>query len=430
MKASDKDKPMIRFSKAVFAILLIVSSSSFAQGLGNSPYSTFGVGEVLGRNFAQYHGMGGSGVSVANGIYTNSLNPALLAVNKFTVFEVGLLGNRRLLKDKDESQKAFGANLHYLNLTFPFGKKASMSIGMQPYSTVDYESRFVQKARGSEQEVIYSYKGEGAINKATWALGYNPVKSWYIGTAADFYFGNILRKTTSTLKNDPNYQLNFNDRTSTNGAGFRAGTAWKQKIKKELFLNFGATYELKTNIKTSNLQTSQAYAPDASGGTLPDTALDTLGVLTKGTAVLPPQYRIGFSLEKPYKFTISADYAVQKWSQYRMNGLADANFKDAQTIAIGGEYTPNANAAGFFKKTTYRLGYSNTTTQYFLNNQQIKDNSISAGLMIPLGRSLSYANISVVAGQRGNINVVEEKYLKMVVGFTLNDRWFYKVKID
>ncbi len=430
MRASDKDKPMIRFSKTVLAVLLIVSSTSFAQGVGNSPYSTFGVGEVFGRSYAQFHGMGGSGVSVSNGIYTNSLNPALIAVNKFTVFEVGLLGNLRRLKDPNENRQTFGANLHYLSLTFPFGKKASMALGMHPYSTVDYESNFIQKARGSDQEVIYSYKGEGGVNKVSWALGYNPIKSLYIGAATDFYFGNILRTTTSTLKDQTNFQLNFNDRTSNKGAGLRAGTSWKQKIKKELFMNFGATYELKSNLRTANLQTSQAYGPNSAGGAEPIASLDTLGIPSVGTAVLPSQYRFGFSLEKPYKFTISADYAVQKWSQYRFNGVADANFKDAQTVALGAEYTPNANAAGFLKKTTYRLGYSNTTTQYFINNQRIKDNSISAGFMIPLGRSLSYANISLVAGQRGNATLIEEKYLRMVVGFTLNDRWFYKVKID
>ena len=425
---------MNQFSKIVLIALLISSAatSTQAQGLGNAPYSTFGVGEVFPRGFAQFYGMGGSGVSVANGIYTNTMNPALLAANHFTTFEVGLLGHYKRLQDVKESQKDFGANLHYLNLTFPLGKIGAASFGIQPYSTVDYESRFTKKAQGSNglQDVVYSYKGVGAVNKATLAAGFNPVKPWYIGLATDIYFGNILAQTNSRLKDQAEFLLKFNNKTSLNGTGLRLGTAWKQKINKDWNVNFGATYELKTRLNTTNLQTSQAFQLASDGSFLPVAAIDTLGQSTGGKTFLPPQYRFGFSVDSPYKFVFSADYSVAQWSKYSKNGNAEPVFRDANTIALGLDYTPGANSTSFFKKTSYRFGFASTNTQYFIANQQVKDNSVSLGFMFPVGRSLSYTNLSLVAGRRGNLATIKEDYIKIALGFTLTDLWFRKVKID
>ncbi len=63
--------------------------------------------------------MGGIGVSNSNGIYANSINPALLARNHYTVFEVGVNTELKTLQDYRQKQQVFGGNYESLQLTLP-----------------------------------------------------------------------------------------------------------------------------------------------------------------------------------------------------------------------------------------------------------------------------------------------------------------------
>ena len=74
----------------VVVLFLSMSPVVMAQTILNSPYSYLGMGEIQkGENVTQMM-MGGIGVSNSNGIYTNVVNPALLARNRWTNLEVGV----------------------------------------------------------------------------------------------------------------------------------------------------------------------------------------------------------------------------------------------------------------------------------------------------------------------------------------------------
>ena len=64
--------------------------------------------------------------------------------------------------------------------------------------------------------------------------------------------------------------------------------------------------------------------------------------------------------------------------------------------------------------------------------ENLHDLSLSLGFGLPLKRSNTIANIGVQLGKRGAIenNLVEEKYIKLHLAFTFNDKWFTKRKID
>ncbi|TAE95888.1 MAG: hypothetical protein EAZ80_08905, partial [Runella slithyformis] len=115
------------------------TSQLLAQGLGNSPYSALGIGEQYSSGFSTNNGMGDVGVSSANGLYINPMNPALLVRNRYTTFDVGLLGNYKLLKDSRQQQREFGGNLGYIALSFPAGPKWSLGFSLKPYSYVNYQ---------------------------------------------------------------------------------------------------------------------------------------------------------------------------------------------------------------------------------------------------------------------------------------------------
>jgi hypothetical protein len=129
------------FNKVAFyiSIVFIFSSlHSFSQTLGNSPYSSLGLGERLPVGYAENQGMAGVGVASSLGLNINTLNPALLARNKYTVFSMGMNGQYKGLKTDTQSQNSFAMNLNYVNLSFPVKKHWSMGIAIQPYSNTDH----------------------------------------------------------------------------------------------------------------------------------------------------------------------------------------------------------------------------------------------------------------------------------------------------
>ena len=72
-------------------------------------------------------------------------------------------------------------------------------------------------------------------------------------------------------------------------------------------------------------------------------------------------------------------------------------------------------------------------SQYVVNGEQLKDNGITFGLGLPMKWSFPNSiNLAFTAGKLGTTDndLIQENYFKGAIGFTLNDRWFIKRKID
>jgi hypothetical protein len=66
-----------------------------------------------------------------------------------------------------------------------------------------------------------------------------------------------------------------------------------------------------------------------------------------------------------------------------------------------------------------------------LNDETIKNNGITFGVGLPVA-GYSNLNIGIEAGKLGTqgSSLIEENYLNILVGFSLNDRWFLKRKYN
>jgi len=67
-----------------------------------------------------------------------------------------------------------------------------------------------------------------------------------------------------------------------------------------------------------------------------------------------------------------------------------------------------------------------------VNNAEINDFGITFGVGLPLGRSLPNINLGFEIGKRGTTeaDLIEENYIKINLGFSFNDIWFQKRKIN
>lgn len=422
-----------------FLVCTFVLTDTYAQKesrlTGNSPYSALGFGDIAPAGSIPSDAMGGTGLTFGNGIYVNTLNPAMLVKTRFVAFNTGLRGQYRAISDGTNSQTDFGTNLSHVMMAFPIKPKWTMSVGLRPHSSVEYESRYTAAIQGTSNSVQYIYKGQGGFSKATIGSGHMIGKSLYLGAEVAYYFGSVSRDTTSRLllNDGEDYYLRYTDRINANGVGLKTGFMWQQKLSSKWFLNVGGTYELQSRLNGSQLRSLTTLIEGQNGPQVLKKP-DTLSVGTGGLR-LPSQYALGISVESPLKWIFAAEYSKQDWTQYRnFLGKAENNLTAGERISVGVEFLPKVTSTAYFDQVFYRIGFQQLKTPYVVNATQVMDRSFSLGLSTPLGfRNLSYIDWGISVGTRGvtGNGLVKENYFKVSLGFSLVDtRWFLKSKID
>jgi hypothetical protein len=428
-------KPFLlsKTSRSLLLVLLLsISPMVWAQTILNSPYSYLGMGEIqTGDNVTQMM-MGGIGVSNSNGIYTNTVNPALLARNRYTNLEVGVNTEYKTLQDYRQQQKVFGGNYQSLNLTLPISNRWTMSVGIRPHSAVEYETRSYRRLNLlGVDSLIYSYKGSGGVSKVTISNGVRISKELYLGLQMDYLFGQVNRNVaTQNMSDGQYYKVQLEDLSSYSDFQFKAGFAYRANLKSDLFLNMGATLDLNSTLNAK--QVKRFATMDLSGITVINA--DTLEKSAAFTQQIPVAKRFGLSIEKLAKWMVGVDYTYTDWSKVNNNLGRSSTLPASHKVAIGGEYTPDIESiSSYFKRTTYRVGASYEKTPYdFLGSGSYAvDKNLSFGVALPL-RNLSLLNIAYQVGRRGLItdNGMEEQYHRLTLGLTFSDLWFQKQKIN
>lgn len=416
----------------LIVLLLSMTPAVWAQTIMNSPYSYLGMGEIQGSENATQMMMGGIGVSNSNGIYTNMVNPALLARNRWTNLEVGVNTEYKTLQDYRQQQKVFGGNYQSLNLTLPVTSRWTMAIGIRPHSAVEYETRSYRRLNLlGVDSLIYSYKGNGGVSKVSISNGVRIYKELYVGLQMDYLFGQVNRNVaTQNMSDGQYYKVQLEDLTSYSDFQFKAGFAYRANLKPDLFLNLGATLDLSSSLHAN--QVKRFATMDLSGLTVINA--DTLEKSAAFVQQIPVANRFGISLEKAAKWMVGVDYTYTDWSKVTNNLGRSTKLPASHKVSIGGEFTPDVESISkYFKRTTYRLGASYEKTPYdFLGNGNYAvDKNLSFGVAFPL-RNLSFLNVAYQVGRRGSIteNGLEEQYHRLTLGLTFSDLWFQKQKIN
>ncbi len=434
-----------RFRILTFAIALIwnctyLNTALRAQGLGNSPYSSLGMGEFYGDAYSDNTGMGQSGVSTGTGFQINNLNPALWVRNRFTTLDIGLIGQYKDIVSGAKNQKNVGGNLAYVSLAFPISPRWVLGVSLKPYTFVDYSNASIRDVAGTQFVGIYNTTGKGGINKASVTTAYQVTKYLSLGLETSYFFGNVRKATEVSLVDraaierrddlSNEYVVSLNDRTTYSDIAFRAGAALRIPIKKEnkLNLNLGASYSIGTTINADQTTTFEVTS-----NALSVISPDTLDNLVGGGVKTPNQLLVGGSLEWPFKLILSADFSYQQWSKYRSFTNSNDGLKDVGRINVGAEYLPRFTSLNYFDLVRYRVGFSYGKTPYSIGNSDVNDTNVSLGFTFPMGRGYqNFLSVALVAGQRGSTGggMIRERYGRVVLGVTLLERWFVKQKID
>jgi hypothetical protein len=144
---------------------------------------------------------------------------------------------------------------------------------------------------------------------------------------------------------------------------------------------------------------------------------------------------MGISVGKKDKFTAGLDYITTKWSEAKIPG-STGNAADSKSFHFGIEYIPEKlSNYSVLKRLEYRLGGHAGDNYLILNGEQIKEIGVSAGIGIPLRRtvSLSKANLFVDYTRRSGSStngLHTENYFTVGASVNLYDWWFMKRKYE
>ncbi|MBA6155734.1 hypothetical protein H3Z83_04240 [Tenacibaculum sp. S7007] len=421
-------------TKRILLGLLVLSTITIsAQRNSASPYSYFGIGENFEATTVENASMGGIGVALKDTHHLNFINPAANADLRVATYAIGGSLTFLTLKDSEESQTGNSTNLRYIALGFPIGKKAGLSVGLQPFSSVGYSLLDNKNA-----DDVNLFRGEGGTNKIYGSFGMYVCEGFSLGIETAFIFGNI---DNSILNQRSNVALATKHQESLNirGGQFKFGTQYKKELKNKLQLNAGASITLATDLSTKGNEEMYSLSFSSGGQEIPRDVLFDRPV--NGDITIPVKSVFGFGMGKVNKWYIGVNQQFQSALSTNSSLITNGGsfkYDDSNKFSLGGYYIPKINSiSSYWDTVTYRAGirFEDTGLLVSSNNNftTIKDFGINVGLGLPLPRQLSNVNVGFEYGQRGttNNNLIKENYFNVRLSLSLNSvKWFQKRRID
>ena len=432
-----------RIATLIFTIFLY--SISHAQE--NSPYSRYGMGDLVPNRNVVSRGMGGIAAGYSDFQSINLSNPASLGSVTTTIFDLGGEVSRRTLKSNISPDKFTSTNvfISYLQLGFPIASKKmqqkgnywGVSFGLRPFSQINYKIEKNERLAGIDS-LHTIYEGTGGLNQANISTGIK-IKDLSLGISGGYSFGS---KDYSSLLNFVNdsviyYKSNSAAKTRITGLFVNVGAQYDIKIKKGL-LRLGAYANLKQNLKAKRDNLNETISYDANGGII---AIDTVDFKSNvsGKINIPATYSAGFTyLSKHWIY--GADVDITNWDTYTYYGVKDA-VQNTWTVRVGGQFYPATEgtpANKYWSFVKYRAGIFYGPDYIKLDRTRPNYGvTFGAGLPLTSFQRLRFGefvtlNTGVEIGARGDKNSrsIRENIARFSFGISMNARWFQKHKYE
>ncbi|MBN1596758.1 MAG: hypothetical protein JW894_00545 [Bacteroidales bacterium] len=430
---------MRRRFKVIFIGLLLIPFSIFGQNYINTPYSRYGIGDLMNTGLSYNRSLGGSSIALRPLNQVNYLSPASYTSQDTMsfLFQAGIAARSSLLVTDIDEDRTNNSNIEYLLIGFPISKWWKFSAGIVPYSRIQY--LFREYPEITDDIIVIDYKGDGGFNEFYFGTAFEINDYISVGINAGYLFGKLDKRREIYLPEITAASTIVNEKFIASDFYYRFGIqAYKIFWEKHQFI-FGLTYDTKTKIDIKQQSFEGRNFPY---GYNPGIFVDTFNVVTDSVMQLqmPAKIGIGLSYVLNEQVLMTLEYSQQKFKKaFDKNEFK--NIADYSSLRFGAEFTPvpitNRQRASYIERMHYRIGAHYTNTYIKFNNTQITDYGISVGLGLPWRNpkklyTYSNFNLTYEYGIRGTTEnqLIKEKYHIITIGFTLHDFWFHKPKYD
>ncbi len=414
------------------AILCFTAYGMQAQNGTVSPYSYFGIGDLRSAGTVENQMMGGLSL-YADSIHVNLKNPAAYGKLKLTTYTAALSHREIRLKDYTEQQNTSVTTLEYLAIGVPLGEQWGLGFGLKPVSSVGY-SLLSESTNSNQRTVTNEYSGEGGLNQAYVSLGFQLIKYLHLGATINYNFGQFDNQRIQSVED---VQFGTLDRreSKVNGFDFNYGATYSPMVNDKHTLFTGVTVNTQSNLVSDNTQRIGSFSR-SNGQEIEVINVNLEAQGLKNTELkIPTTTTLGLGYGEDKKWFLGAEYSFQGLGSFEneFNPIENLQYEDASSMAFGGYFVPDYSSfATYLKRVTYRAGIRLDKTGMIVNNKEINNFGITFGIGLPLGVNFSNLNLGFELGRRGttDADLIEESYLKVNIGLSLNDKWFRKRQID
>ena len=431
-----KKKKVLNMNRFMGCLLLAaVSSTAFAQGGTQSPYSQFGLGELSPQGVSMNRGMNGLGIALHEGNFVNTLNPASYAhVDSLTMlFDMGLSASVTNFQENGQKKNGRTGNFEYAVGSFRLLKNVGATFGVLPVTDIGYDYTSSSYLASANSMMTTSYSGDGGLHKLFLGVGVKVLKNLAVGVNGGYLWGGYDRYVTLTGSQAMNtLYKSYSADVSNYSLDF--GLQYDLKLSKQDQLTVGLTYgfghklnaDAECNIVTYNTTISKR---------------DSTRLVIDNGLQLPHTFGAGLAYKHANKLTVGIDGEMQRWGKvdfpYESGGiyqLRSGILKDNYRMAVGMEWVPKYNGRKLVERIRYRLGAGYQTPYYKIGDiDGPKQFSVSAGLGIPIQNQInarSYVNISGQYVHQAVDGLLKENTFRINFAVTFNERWFAKWKVE
>ncbi|WP_255154079.1 hypothetical protein [Ferruginibacter sp. HRS2-29] len=435
--------------KRISGLAIAVLFSAFSYAQENSPYSRFGMGDITPNRNIVNKSMGGISAGFSDFQSINLNNPASISSLAVTVFDVGGAIDIRTLKSNTSPErfKSTNTNISYLQLGFPIKQKKNLlwgvSFGLRPVTRINYKLLEPGRDPVTGDSLDFLSEGNGGLSQANISTGIR-IKKFSFGISSGYSFGNNDYTRKKIFYNDSIIYQRSNSEVLTRFGGIflTIGAQYEFRTARKGTIRLGAYTNLAQNLTAKRDALSETFRYDGNGGI---TTIDTVSYVkgNSGKIKYPATYSFGFTYsDSNYHWIIGADLDLADWKGYSSFGAKDANVQNNWTVRVGAQYMPadiRTPPSKYWKFVKYRAGLFYGKDYITLGADRPEYGAtFGAGFPLtslnsrnPYGGFATF-NAGIDIGVRGNKSSqsIRENITRFSIGFTMNTRWFQKLKYD
>ncbi len=440
----------INKSKLYFLSFFLIASF-FGNAQENSPFSRYGLGDLVPSQNIVNRAMGGFNSTYSSSNSINFSNPASYSSFAVVNYDIGITLESRSLRSANPVQKYNSVNLtpSYVALGVPVSikHKIGLAFGLMPLTKVNYNINESKRINDGKDSILSLYEGDGGLYQGFVGIA----KRWKglsVGINTGLLFGrkDIVTRTI-VIDSFLTYKSNSSDNTSFNHLFLNFGLQYEDTLGRKgklTTIKFGFSGNMKQKLSGNKIINRETYTYDINDNPITIDSVYNSGSQS-GTITLPASYTAGFSinglgLDKGLlyqKSMIGIEYTTSKWSQFRNFGEPDRLINSWQA-RIGGQLTPKViYDKSYWSLVSYRAGFYFGKEAVNADGNELPVYGITIGAGFPLLKYRSYdyqstvLNTTLEIGKRGNSkNNITESFFRFAVSVNLSDRWFIKRKYD